>query len=146
MKQAIKPRATISGTVAMYVLAHVFEQAEADGKAIFVAVVDGTGRVMGLLAHEDAAPICRQISQDKAFTAFASQRKTSLWKQYVLSSPEEERHLMLSQPGYIAAAGGSPIIVDGMVVGAVGVSGAGQQEDEHLADLGAEAALRACAG
>ena len=145
MPQAIKPRATITGGVAMRVLMRVFEQAEADGKAIFVAVVDGAGQVMGLLAHEDAAPICRQICQDKAFTAFASQRKTSLWKKYVLSSPEEERHLMLSQPGYIAAAGGSPIIIDGMVVGAVGVSGAGQQEDEDLADLGVELAVRACA-
>lgn len=139
--QATRPRSTITGAMAMRILTRVYEQAEADGKAVFVAVVDGGGAVIGLLAHEDAPPICRQISQDKAFTAFASRRKTSAWKQYVLSCPEEERHLMLSQPGYIAAAGGSPIIIDGLVAGAVGVSGAGQQEDEDFADIGVRVAL-----
>lgn len=141
--ETTRPRSTITGAVAARVLQRVFDQAVADGKAIFVAVVDGTGAVIGLLAHEDAPAICRQISQDKARTAFATRRKTSAWKQYVLSSPEEERHLMLSQPGYIAAAGGSPIIVNGLVAGAVGVSGAGQQEDEDLADLGVKVALGA---
>lgn len=136
-----RPRATITGAVAMRILSRVQEQAETDGKAIFVAVADGSGAIIGLLAHEDAPAICRQICQDKAYTAFATRRKTSAWKQFVLSSPEEERHLMLSQPGYIAAAGGSPIIIDGMVAGAVGVSGAGQQEDEDLADLGVKVAL-----
>jgi uncharacterized protein GlcG (DUF336 family) len=48
---------------------------------------------------------------------------------------------MLSQPRYIAASGGCPILVDGEAAGAVGVSGAGQQEDEDLAAFGAALAL-----
>jgi len=135
--EGTKARRTITGAMGLRILNRVFEQASADGKAVFVAVVDGTGALIGLAAHEDAPPICRKIAQDKAWTAFASRRRTSAWKAYVMSSPEEERHLMLSQPGYIAASGGTPILIDGMVAGAVGVSGAGQQEDEDLADLGA---------
>lgn len=132
-----KATRSITGAMAARILHHVFERAQADGMAIFVSVVDGSGALIGMLAHEDAPAICRQISQDKAYTAYTTGRKTSAWKAYVLSAPEEERHLMLSQPRYIAAAGGSPILVDGMIAGAVGVSGAGQQEDEDLADLGA---------
>ena len=141
--QVIRPRATITGAMAARILARVYEQAEANGKTVFVSVVDGSGQLMGMLSHENAAPICRQISQDKAYTACVTGRKTALWRDYVLSCPEEERHLMLSQPRYIAAAGGSPIIVDGMVVGGIGVSGASQQDDDDLADLGAKVALGA---
>lgn len=133
----VEKRYSITGAAVQQILNKVFDQANADGKAIFVAVVDGTGALAGLLAHEKCPAICRQISQDKAYTAFASRMNTKAWKAYVLGAPEEERHLMLNQPRYIAASGGVPIIVDGIVAGGVGVSGAGQQEDEDLAALGA---------
>jgi glc operon protein GlcG len=133
----VDKRYSITGAAALRILNRVFEQANAGGKAIFVAVVDGTGALVGLLAHEKVPAICRQICQDKAFTAYATKMKTSAWKAYVYSTPQEERDLMLRQPGYIAASGGCPIIIDGVVAGAVGVSGAGQQEDEDLAALGA---------
>lgn len=133
----IDKRYSITGAAALRILNRVFEQASADGKAVFIAVVDGAGTLVGLLAHEKVPAICRQICQDKAFTAHATRMKTSAWKAYVYSTPPEERDLMLRQPGYIAASGGCPIVIDGVVAGAVGVSGAGQQEDEDLAVLGA---------
>lgn len=133
----IEQRYSITGATALRILDRVFAQANADGKAIFVAVVDGTGALVGLLGHEKVPAICRQICQDKAFTAYATRMNTSQWKAYVYSTPPEERDLMLRQAGYIAASGGCPIVVDGIVAGAVGVSGAGQQEDEDLAALGA---------
>jgi uncharacterized protein GlcG (DUF336 family) len=45
--------------------------------------------------------------------------------------------VMLNQPGFIAASGGAPIVIDDVIAGGIGVSGAGQQEDEDLADFGA---------
>lgn len=140
--KGIEVRHTITGAAVQAILNGVFDQANADGKAIFMAVVDGTGQLVGLLAHQAVPAICRQICQDKAYTAFATKMKTSAWKAFVFSSPEEERHLMLQQPHYIAASGGCPILVDGQVAGAVGVSGAGQREDEELAELGAQIALQ----
>ena len=133
----IDQRYSITGAAALAIVTRVYEQASADGKAMFVAVVDGAGELIGFLGHEKVPAICRQISQDKAYTAYAARMKTSAWKAFVLSSPDEERQLMMAQPRYIAAAGGCPIFVDGIVAGAVGVSGAGQQEDEDLAELGA---------
>lgn len=133
----IETRYSITGDAVLRILNRVYEQASADGKAIFVAVVDGTGALVGLLAHEKVPAICRQICQDKAYTAYITKMKTSVWKSYVYSTPQEEQDLMLRQPGYIAASGGVPIIIDGVVAGGVGVSGAGQQADEDLAALGA---------
>lgn len=132
----------ITGAAALTIMTQVFEQAQTDGKAIFVAVVDTAGSLVGLLAHEDAPAICRRIAQDKAYTACATRMKTSVWKSYVYGCPAEERELMLRQERYIAASGGCPIIIDGCVAGAVGVSGAGQDADEALAELGAALAAK----
>lgn len=139
--QGIETRYSITGATALRILNGVYERALADGKAVFIAVVDGSGALTGLLAHEKVPAICRQICQDKAYTAYATRMSTALWKSYVYSTPPEERELMLRQPRYIAAAGGIPIVIDGVVAGAVGVSGAGQQEDEDLAAFGAALAV-----
>lgn len=115
----------------------VYERANAQGKAIYIAVVDGTGGLVGLLGHEKCPVMCRQVAQDKAYTAYATRMKTAKWKAYVYSVPEDDRQVMMSQKGFIAASGGAPMFVDGIVAGAIAVSGAGQQEDEDLADYGA---------
>jgi len=77
------------------------------------------------------------VAQDKAYTAFATRMRTAQWKAYVYSCGEDDKQVMISQPGFIAASGGAPILVDGIVAGAIAVSGAGQKEDEELADYGA---------
>src|SRR5690606_5027506 len=119
--KGITPRYSITGETALVILNQVFAKAKEHGKAIFVAVVDGSGELCGRLAHDEAPVICLRISQDKAHTAYATRMNTSTWKSYVYSTPVEERELMLRQERYIAAAGGCPILVDGRVAGAVGV-------------------------
>ncbi|MDB5396658.1 MAG: heme-binding protein [Rhodospirillales bacterium] len=133
----VEKRSSITGEAALRILTRVYERANEQGKAVFIAVVDGTGGLVGLLAHEKCPVMCRQVCQDKAYTAYATRMKTSKWKAYVYSCPEDDRQVMMSQPGFIAASGGAPIVVDGIVAGGIGVSGAGQQEDEDLADYGA---------
>lgn len=131
----------ITGAAVKAILDRVHDQATAEGRRVYVAVVDHTGQLVGLLAHDLTPPICRQIAEDKAYTAFATRAKTSAWKDFVYSAPIEERELMLSRPRYIAAAGGSPILIEGEIAGGVGVSGASQEADQLLADLGARIPL-----
>ena len=52
----------------------------------------------------------------------------------------------LALPGAVALKGGVPIIVDGKVIGAVGVSGNSPQEDEDIARAGADSILAAIKG
>jgi glc operon protein GlcG len=133
----VEKRYSITGDAALHIMTKVYERANEMGKAIYIAVTDGTGGLVGLLGHEKCPVMCRQVCQDKAYTAFATRMKTSKWKGYVYSTPEDDRQVMMSQKGFIAASGGAPIVVDGIVAGGIGVSGAGQQEDEDLADYGA---------
>ncbi|HTJ63789.1 MAG TPA: heme-binding protein [Alphaproteobacteria bacterium] len=130
-------RASITGDAALTIMTRVFEKANAMDKAVYIAVTDGTGGLVGLLGHEKCPVMCRKVAQDKAYTAFATRMKTAQWKAYVYSCGEDDKYVMLNQPGFIAASGGAPILVDGIVAGGIGVSGAGQQEDEDLADYGA---------
>jgi len=133
----VEQRYSITGEAALKIMTKVYEGANTMGKAVYIAVVDGTGGLVGLLGHESCPVMCRKVAQDKAYTAFATRMKTANWKAYVYSVPEDDRQVMMSQPGFIAASGGAPIVVDGIVAGGIGVSGAGQQEDEDLADYGA---------
>ena len=79
------------------------------------------------------APII--IAQNKAFTA-ARERRTS--KALGDATRKEGFHLAnFGDTRYTAFGGGVPIIVDGRVVGGVGVSGLSEAEDEELARIGA---------
>jgi uncharacterized protein GlcG (DUF336 family) len=133
----VEQRYSITGEAALKIMTKVYDGALAQNKAIYVAVVDGTGGLVGLLGHENCPVMCRKVAQDKAYTAFVTRMKTAKWKAYVYSVPEDDRKVMMSQPGFIAASGGAPVVVDGIVAGGIGVSGAGQKEDEELADYGA---------
>jgi uncharacterized protein GlcG (DUF336 family) len=133
----VDKRYSITGDAVLKIMAQVYERANAMGKAVYIAVTDGTGGLVGLLGHERCPVMCRKVAQDKAYTAFATRMKTAKWKAYVYSCGEDDKYVMLNQPGFIAASGGAPILVDGIVAGGIGVSGAGQQEDEDLADFGA---------
>ena len=133
----VEKRYSITGEAALKIMAQVYERANAMGKAVYIAVTDGTGGLVGLLGHEKCPVMCRKVAQDKAYTAVATRMKTAQWKAYVYSCGEDDKYVMLNQPGFIAASGGAPILIDGIVAGAVAVSGAGQQADEDLADFGA---------
>jgi glc operon protein GlcG len=134
----IEKRFSITGDAALKILSKVYERAAEIGKpAVYIAITDGAGGLVGLLGHEKCPVMCRKVAQDKAYTAYATRMKTAQWKHYVYSCSEDDKQVMISQPGFIAASGGAPIMVDAIVAGAVGVSGAGQKEDEELADYGA---------
>jgi len=128
---------SITGDAALKIMTKVYERANGMGKAVYIAVTDGTGGLVGLLGHEKCPVMCRKVAQDKAYTAFATRMRTAQWKAYVYSCSEDDKQVMISQPGFIAASGGAPIMVEGLVAGGIGVSGAGQKEDEELADFGA---------
>src|SRR5579864_8402356 len=133
----VEKRLSVTGDAALHIMTKIYERANDMGKAVYIAVTDGTGGLVGLVGHEKCPVMCRKVAQDKAYTAFATRMKTARWKAYVYSCPEDDKQVMISQPGFIAASGGAPIVIDGIVAGAVAVSGAGQKEDEDLADFGA---------
>lgn len=103
------------------------------GKAAVIVVADAHGELMAL-ARMDGAPYSSiTIAMNKAYTA-ARERKPS--KEIGIASRDVEKGFDIGyfgDPKFTGWGGGVPILREGVVVGAVAVSGLPQVEDMELA-------------
>lgn len=103
------------------------------GWAVSIAVVDDGGHLMWLQRLDGAAPISAEIAAAKARTAAMGRRETRGYEEMINGG----RTAFLSVPvlqGMLE--GGVPIVVEGVCVGAVGVSGVKSSEDAQIARAG----------
>ncbi len=101
-----------------------------------VAVVDAGGNLVAVDRVDGTFGASGPISIGKARTAALFQKPTSFFEDLI----NKGRFAMTTVDGFTPLKGGIPILVDGAVAGAVGVSGAATAaEDEELAALGAAA-------
>ena len=101
-----------------------------------IAVVDDGGNLMALERIDGTFAAGANISIGKARTALLFQKPTKFFEDAV----NKGRTAMVALDGFTPLQGGVPIMVDGQIVGAVGVSGAtSAQQDEELAMAGAKA-------
>jgi uncharacterized protein GlcG (DUF336 family) len=75
------------------------------------------------------------VAQEKSRTALRFKRPTKVLEDTVLAG----RVHMMSLPGITSVEGGLPLIVDGEVVGSIGVSGVQSSQDGQVAAAGAAA-------
>jgi uncharacterized protein GlcG (DUF336 family) len=127
------PRATLTSDAIVSLLSAAVTRARQLDRRIWVAVADASGQIVGLIGCEGAPRISRQVAQDKAFTAAVTGMPTSAWKAYVDSLPASEREIIARHDGYIGADGGFPIFDAERLAGAIGTSGANQDEDAEIA-------------
>lgn len=103
-----------------------------------IAVVDDGGNLMALERLDGTFAAGANISIGKARTAVLFKRPTKAFEDIVKNG----RTAMVALPDdfFTPLQGGVPIMVDGQIVGGVGVSGAASaQQDEELAIAGANA-------
>ncbi|MBH9302893.1 heme-binding protein [Pseudomonas aeruginosa] len=111
------------------------EEAQRQGWAVSIAVVDDGGHPLALERLDGCAPIGAYIATEKARSAALGRRETKRYEDMINGG----RSAFLSVPLLQATLeGGVPIRVDGQVVGAVGVSGVRAEEDARVARIGAE--------
>jgi len=101
-----------------------------------VAVVDDGGNLMAVERIDGTFAAGGLISIGKARTAALFKKPTSFFEDLI----NKGRTAMTTVKDFTPLRGGVPIVVDGQIVGAVGVSGASSAaEDEELATIGASA-------
>ena len=110
-------------------------EAEKQTWPVAIAVVDDGGHLLGMLRLDGCAPIGAEISIGKARTAALGRRESKTYEDMVNGG----RTAFTTAPIVTALEGGVPLIADGHVVGAVGVSGMKPAEDSHIAKAGAAA-------
>ena len=103
-----------------------------------IAVVDEGGNLIAVERLDGTFAAGANISIGKARTAALFKRPTKAFEDII----NKGRTAMTSLTDFTPLQGGVPIMVDGQIIGAIGVSGAASaQQDEDLALAGA-AALR----
>jgi uncharacterized protein GlcG (DUF336 family) len=113
-------------------------EALANQWAVAIAIVDDGGHLLWLQRLDGVAPISSHIAPAKATTAALGRRESKVYEDVINNG----RTSFLSAPfleGMLE--GGVPIIVDGQVIGAVGVSGVKSDQDAHIAKAGIAALL-----
>jgi glc operon protein GlcG len=103
-----------------------------------IAVVDDGGNLMALERLDGTFSAGANISIGKAKTAVMFKKPTRFFEELINSSGKG-RTVMTALENFTPLIGGIPIIVDGQIVGGVGVSGAASaDQDEQLAIAGAK--------
>lgn len=101
--------------------------------AVSIAIVDDGGHLLWLQRLDGAAAISAQIAPAKAHTAALGRRESKVYEDMI----NQGRVSFLSAPGLSGLLeGGVPVVVDGVCVGAVGVSGVKSSEDAQIAKAG----------
>ena len=101
--------------------------------AVSFAIVDDGGHLLWFQRLDGAAPISAHIAPAKAHTAAVGRRETKIYEDLINAG----RYSFLSAPlihGMLE--GGIPIVKDGQILGAIGVSGVKSSEDAQIAKAG----------
>ncbi|MHC8401494.1 heme-binding protein [Pseudomonas sp. MDT1-17] len=130
----MKSKAVLSQTEVSQILAAARTEAQNNQWAVTIVIVDDGGHPLALERLDGCAPIGAYIATEKARTSALGRRESKGYEEMVNGG----RHAFLSAPLLTSLEGGVPIIVDGQVIGAVGVSGVKAEQDAQIAKAGAQ--------
>ena len=106
--------------------------------AVAIAIVDDGGHLLWFQRLDGVPPVSSHIAPSKARTAALGRRESKLYEDTINNG----RMSFLSAPTLEGMLeGGVPIVVDGHVIGAVGVSGVKSNEDAQISKAGIAALI-----
>ena len=104
------------------------------GVALSVAVVDGGDQLVAFARMDGADLVSIGLARDKAFSALMNRMPTGDLAPLVQPGAEFYGYDALAGGRMIVFAGGLPLERDGVLVGAVGVSGGSSEQDQRAAE------------
>lgn len=127
------------GSIGVEAARKVAAAAIAEGKKhgwnVAVAIVDAAGELVFFERIDDTQPASVDVSQAKARTAARFKRPSKALEDALAGG----RQAILGMPGAVPIEGGVPLVIDGRIVGAIGVSGVTSQQDGVCAQAGVDA-------
>jgi uncharacterized protein GlcG (DUF336 family) len=101
------------------------------GIEVTIAVTDAAGNLKAF-ERSDAAPfLTAEVAIDKAWTAASFGLATHVWNSILTDTKVSQ---LAHRPRMVAVGGGCPIVEDGKVVGAIGISGGNALQDQQAAE------------
>lgn len=125
----------ITQSVASKVIAAAADKAREIGQPMNIAVVDDGGHLVAFIRMDGAIKASIDISIRKARTSILMNAPTGALMSLV--QPGAELYgLEQTSGGMVIFGGGFPLTVDGVVVGAIGVSAGSVEQDITVAEAG----------
>jgi glc operon protein GlcG len=134
-------RKVLTLDVARTIAAAAEAEAARRGATVVIVVTDDGGHLVYLERLNDTQVASVDVGIGKARTAAIFRRPSKVFEDQI----REGRVAALALPGATPLQGGIPLVVDGQVIGAIGVSGNTPQEDEDIAKAGAAVLANAIA-
>jgi uncharacterized protein GlcG (DUF336 family) len=98
---------------------------------VTIVVLDSGGHLKLLQTMDNTQLASPEIAREKAWTAFGYRRSTKVLQDALAKGGDGWRFLQLHRA--VSVEGGLPIISDGKIIGAVGVSGVNSDQDGVVA-------------
>jgi glc operon protein GlcG len=128
--------ANVSLENAKKVAAPALVEAEKNHWNMAVAIVDTSGNLVYYEKMDNTQLGSATVAIEKARTAALFKRPTKAFQDVLAAGGDGLRILTLK--GVVAVEGGIPLVMDGKIVGAIGVSGAASSQDAQCAKAGAD--------
>jgi uncharacterized protein GlcG (DUF336 family) len=120
--------------VAKRLAAAAEEAANKNNWNMFIAIVDDGGNLMYLERMDESQLGSLDVSIAKARCALLFKRPTKAMEDAVAGG----RTVVMTLPNAVPVEGGLPLVADGKIVGAIGISGATSPQDGIVAKAGAD--------
>jgi uncharacterized protein GlcG (DUF336 family) len=130
---------TITAEFAQELLAAAVRASADTDRRMVIAIVDREGTLKAFLRMDGAPLLSVEIAQNKAYTAAAFGLATHAWFEFI-KGDEPLRLGIVHTERLVTFGGGYPIVVDGDVIGGIGVSGGHYTDDMEVACAALEAA------
>lgn len=128
----------ISFDAAKKAMAAAEAEAKKNNWPVAIAIVDSSGKLAAFSKMDNTQHASVDIAIGKAVTANNLKRPTKAFQDLIAQGGGNLR--LLAVPGVTPLEGGVPIVVDGKIIGAIGVSGVMSNQDAEVAMAGAAAA------
>ena len=127
---------SISLEQAKKVIAAAEVEAKKNNWPVAIAVVDGSGFLVAFQRLDNTQLGSVEVALEKAKTSALFRRPTKVFEEMLVTGGAGLKVLKL--PGALPIEGGLPIVKDGKIIGAIGVSGVKSSEDGQIATAGLE--------
>jgi uncharacterized protein GlcG (DUF336 family) len=111
-------------------------EARKNGWTMVVAIVDTHGTLVYFEKIDNTMNASAQVAINKARSAVNYKRPTKVFQTALAAGGDGLRILALA--GAVPVEGGYPLVIDGKIVGAIGVSGGTSAQDDQCAKIGAD--------
>ncbi|HUP89675.1 MAG TPA: heme-binding protein [Longimicrobiales bacterium] len=111
-------------------------KARANNWSVAIAVVDPSGNLVYFEKMDGTQNASSVVAVDKARAAALFKRPTKAFQDVLAAGGDGLR--VLSLQGAVPIEGGVPLLMNGVIVGAIGVSGVTSAQDGQCAQAGAE--------